>query len=89
MRNWRIGTHSTSVRTLVTIVGTFVVLSCWHDVELVPIDKGKERELFPVKEFLDDHTRTRVPKFIVQKHLVSGFDGLLNRLRNDDTFPKS
>ncbi len=38
--------HPTSVGTLVTIVGTFVVLRCWHNGELIPIDKGKERELF-------------------------------------------
>ena len=42
VRNWRIGTHPTSVRPLVAIIGTFVVLSCWHDVELVTIDKGKK-----------------------------------------------
>ena len=58
VRNWRIGTHPTSVRSLVTIISTFVVLGRWHNVELVPIDKGKDRELFPVQEFLDDHTRT-------------------------------
>ena len=62
-----------------------MVLGGRHDVEGVPVDKGKEGELLTVQELLDDDTGARVTKFVVQEHFTGCIDCLLHSFSYDHT----
>ena len=62
-----------------------MVLGGRHDVEGIPVDKGKEGELLAVQELLDDDTGARVAKFVVQEHFTDCINCLVHGFCHDDT----
>lgn len=44
--NWCIGIYIIGIQFFVIIIGMFVILSCWYDVEFIVISEGEKGEFF-------------------------------------------
>ena len=77
-----IGSHSTGVRTLVTVEGALVVLGKNHRNDFLSVHETEEGELGAGEEFLHDYLAVSEP--VVKKHIPERIVSLLEILGDDN-----
>src|SRR6185369_9159137 len=87
-RRCGIGTHSTGIRTGVAVSNTLMVLRGDEGNHASAVAHYKERQLFAIEAFLEDHSTSGIAQHGASQHFVGDLGGFFLRLGDDHAFAR-
>ena len=85
LRNWSIGTHTTCVRTRITVPDALVILRRSERQNRFSVCQGEKTYLFPIQIFFDHDFRPGLTEAVAGQHVANRGFGLFNALGDDHT----